>query len=426
MMRPGLPQRIRTIFIVQALLASLVLVGGYALSLLARQDHGAAIQAQLQQEAAHYWKLHEASPAQPPPDTYSIRGYLLQPGQPDLPLPGELRALSNGFHELESTGQRVLVDERAAGRLYLVAAPAPRGDATFWRGVVPLLLTLLGIYAISWLAWRASQRSVTPLSWLLQRVSQWDPRYPDADELAPERLPAEIQGEARQLAAALHLLAKRIGQYVTRERNFTRDASHELRTPLTVIRMASDMALGTPDLDPRLQRSLGRIQRAGRDMEAVVEAFLILAREVDVEPQAEWFEVADIVRYEVASAREVLDDRPVSLEVEVIDDIPLLAPPRVTHVVISNLLRNACTYTDRGRIRVEVGNGKVVVSDTGIGMSPEALAKVFEPFFRAEPGRQQGSGLGLPIVRRLCERFGWRIELESTAGQGTTATVHFR
>lgn len=264
------------------------------------------------------------------------------------------------------------------------------------------------------------------MNWLLQRVSQWDPRYPDAEELAPDRLPGELQGEARQLAAALHLLAKRIGQYVTRERNFTRDASHELRTPLTVIRMASDMALGTPDLDPRLQRSLGRIQRAGRDMEAVVEAFLILAREVDVEPQAEWFEVADIVRYEVASAHEVLDDRPVSLEVEVIDDIPLLAPPRVTHVVISNLLRNACAYTDSGRIRVEVGNGKVVVSDTGIGMSPEALAKVFEPFFRAEPGRHHGSGLGLPIVRRLCERFGWRIDLESTAGQGTTATVHFR
>jgi len=426
MMRTSLPQRIRAIFIVQAVLASLVLVGGYAFSLLARQDSGAAIHSQLQQEAAHYWKLHDTSPAQPPPDTYGIRGYLLQPGQPDLPLPDELRALPNGFHELEGTRQRVLVDERAAGRLYLVSPPASRGDATSWRDIVPLLLTLLGICAISWLAWRALRRSVTPLNWLLQRVSQWDPRYPDADELAPDRLPGELQGEARQLAAALHLLAKRIGQYVTRERNFTRDASHELRTPLTVIRMASDMALGTPDLDPRLQRSLGRIQRAGRDMEAVVEAFLILAREVDVEPQAEWFEVADIVRYEVASAREVLDDRPVSLEVEVIDDIPLLAPPRVTHVVISNLLRNACAYTDSGRIRVEVGNGKVVVSDTGIGMSPEALAKVFEPFFRAEPGRHHGSGLGLPIVRRLCERFGWRIDLESTAGQGTTATVNFR
>ena len=66
------------------------------------------------------------------------------------------------------------------------------------------------------------------------------------------------------------------------------------------------------------------------------------------------------------------------------------------------------------------------VSDQGPGVAQADRDRVFEPFFRAEPGRHQGSGLGLPIVRRLCERFGWRIDLESTAGQGTTAPVHFR
>ena len=64
--------------------------------------------------------------------------------------------------------------------------------------------------------------------------------------------------------------------FVARERNFTRDASHELRTPLTVIRVASDLMQSDPDLPERAHRSLARIQRAGRDMEAVIDAFLLL------------------------------------------------------------------------------------------------------------------------------------------------------
>lgn len=93
------------------------------------------------------------------------------------------------------------------------------------------------------------------------------------------------------------------------------------------------------------------------------------------------------------------------------------------HVVVANLLRNACQFTDAGQVEVRVGGGRVVIKDTGIGMSAEALSRIYEPFFRADRNQGQGVGLGLPIVRRLCERCGWRIELESSEGQGTTATL---
>jgi signal transduction histidine kinase len=267
---------------------------------------------------------------------------------------------------------------------------------------------------------------VAPVSWLARRVSLWDPRHPDAAELAPERLPPEVQGETRQLALALHRMAGKVTDHVARERNFTRDASHELRTPLTVIRMASDMALADSGLTPRLQRSLQRIQRAGRDMEAVIDAFLLLAREVDVEPQSELFDVGEVVRYEAANVEELLQGKPVQLRVLVEGNPMLMAPPRVMHVVVANLLRNACLYTDAGEVEVRVTPEQMVVRDTGIGMSHETLARIFEPFYRVDDGRQQGVGLGLPIVRRLCDRCGWRIALDSVEGQGTTATVHYR
>ena len=74
---------------------------------------------------------------------------------------------------------------------------------------------------------------------------------------------------------------------------------------------------------------------------------------------------------------------------------------------------------------ITIGPDSVEVSDTGIGMAPEALARAFEPFYRAAPERPMGTGLGLSIVLRLCERFGWQIALDSALDTGTVATVRF-
>jgi signal transduction histidine kinase len=420
----GLPRKIRIVFILQAVLASLgILLGAWLVSLVIKHS---LVSSALKEEAAYYWQLYDASPMQPPPNTQNIRGYLLETGRSPLSLPANLRALPPGFHELKADDQLVLVDVRPEGRLYLVFLRSRAEMLAFWFGIVPVLLTLLAVYGASWVTYRASKRLVSPVNWLARRVSRWDPGHPEAADLAPDKLPADMQGETRQLAAALHSLATRVTAHVARERNFTRDASHELRTPLTVIRVASDIALGDQELTPRLRRGLNRIQRAGRDMEAVIDAFLILAREADVEPQVELFDVNEIVRYEVDNARELMVGRPVEIFLHSAGPVQLHAPPRVLQVVVSNLLRNACSYTDEGRIDVDVLDDRVVVRDTGIGMSAEALGRAFEPFYRAEPTRPQGTGLGLSIVRRLCDRFGWKVTLDSEPGRGTQAAVLYR
>jgi signal transduction histidine kinase len=287
------------------------------------------------------------------------------------------------------------------------------------------MLALFAIYGATWLTYKVSKRLVSPVAWLARQVSRWDPLHPDIAALAPERLPSDMEGEARQLARALHSLGGRVELQLERERNFTRDASHELRTPLTVIRVASDMALDEPGVPPRVARSLQRIQRSGRDMEAVIDAFLILARESEIEPQSEWFDVCEVVQEEAASARALLGDKPVALEVHCNGQPRLYAPPRVLHVVVGNLLRNACSYTDRGTVEITVEQDSMVVRDTGIGMAPDALARAFEPFYRAAPERPMGTGLGLSIVLRLCERFGWTIALDTTLDTGTVARARF-
>mgnify|MGYP006961547604 CR=1 FL=1 len=77
-----------------------------------------------------------------------------------------------------------------------------------------VLLILLAVYAVSWITYRSSRRLVSPVNWLARRISHWDPRNPDASELAPDRLPADVQGETRQLAASLHSLATRVSEHV--------------------------------------------------------------------------------------------------------------------------------------------------------------------------------------------------------------------
>ncbi|MDR1075033.1 MAG: HAMP domain-containing histidine kinase [Xanthomonadaceae bacterium] len=419
----GLPRKIRVVFILQLVLVSIAILASYYVVLFGLST--SLVKSILQKEMDYYWQEYTANPALPVPNVYNLRGFLLHDGEMLEKLPAELRGLDEGYHLLDDDRRMVLMRRHGTDRIYLVFMHRQAMQIGYWYGFLPVMLAILAIYLATWAAYRSSKRLVSPVTWLARQVSRWDPRNPDVSSLAPEKLPADVKGEAKQLAEALHILAARMTALLVREQNFTRDASHELRTPLTVIRVATDMALADPGLNPRMERSLQRIQRAGRDMEAVIDAFLILARESEVKPQREWFNVGDIVEYEAESARQLLAHKPVALQVELEANPRLHAPPRVLQVIVGNLLRNACNYTDTGIVKVTVEADRVVVRDTGIGMSADTVSRVFDPFYRAEPDRAQGVGLGLSIVRRLSDRFGWIVELDSVPGEGTTAVLRF-
>jgi signal transduction histidine kinase len=259
--------------------------------------------------------------------------------------------------------------------------------------------------------------------WLARQVEEFDPQRPDASVLDPRRLPDDVEGETLTLAKSIHDFAARIGHFVQREHDFTRDASHELRTPLTVMRVASDMMAADPTLSPGALRSLRRMQAAGRDMEALIEAFLILAREGDTGLPDEDFEAGEVAREELEKAMPLVAGRPVELALHEEAPLVLHAPARVFSVLLGNLLRNACHYTESGSVTVTVRADAVSVADTGVGMSGEELAQAFDPVFRGGDQRKDGQGIGLSIVRRLSERYGWPVTLESTPGRGTTATI---
>ena len=420
-MTQGLPRKLRFAFLMQVAMASIVILAGTWVAMTVAKEQIARYA--LQEEADYFWSRRALDPAREPPDESRLRGYALAAGDSAAGLPPALRQLEPGVHLLPDL--LVLVEQRGEERLYLTFPREAMDQRSLQMVFAPLLLALLALSASAWFTYRNARRMVAPLNWLAEEVRRWDPMEPVTGALAADRLPADAGMEARQLAGALQRMAERMRAFVRRERDFTRDASHELRTPLTVIRVASDLLQSDPDLPERAQRSLARIQRAGRDMEAVIESFLILAREGGVEPQREDFAVRDVVEEEVAKVRPLLATRPVELEV-VESAAPVLhASPRVFAVMLRNLLANACTFTEHGRIEVRSESDRVVVNDTGIGMSADTLQRAFDPFYRADPDKVSGKGMGLSIVRRLGERFGWPVALDSLPGHGTTAIIHF-
>ncbi len=288
-----------------------------------------------------------------------------------------------------------------------------------------IAVALVAIVSATWMAYRATKRLLAPMDWLLREVSRWDPQRPDTHALAPERIPDSVQGEPRRLAHALHGLGERMNAYIAREHDFTRDASHELRTPLTVIRVAADLIAHDESLSERSRRSLGRIQGANAEMESLMDALLLLARDENVALETEDFAVRDIIEHELERVRSLIDSKGLELDVQFEAEPELHAPPRVLGVMLGNLLSNAARFTDFGTISVRLLADRVVIADTGIGMDAAALARAFEPFYRANIEPPAGPGLGLSIAQRLGQRCGWLLQLESTPGQGTRATILF-
>ncbi len=418
----ALPSRLRRRFVVQAVVASLVLV--IAVSVGAAVMLQALIDARLKAHTEGVWASLELNPDYVPAQTGDVRIHYVPAGAAIDAVPPELRR-PPGSHAVDRFDRHVRVETRPQGSVYV--------DMTFsyakrvvWAATALFATAgVLGLLLLSWLTYRATRRLVMPVTWLAGKVQGWNVENPDAELLDPQRGPGDVGSEVRQLSSALRDLSLRVRSLVQRERDFTRDASHELRTPLTVIRVASDMLLADPETPGRSRRSLQRIQAAGRDMEAVIDAFLILARDADVQPQGEEFRVREVIGEEVERAQPLLAGKPVELRITGDADPVISAPPRVLGVMVGNLLSNACVFTEEGVIEVEIGEDRVTVRDTGIGMSPGTLQRVFDPFYRADQFRSGGKGMGLSIVRRLGERFGWPVALESATGQGTVAEIRF-
>ena len=158
-------------------------------------------------------------------------------------------------------------------------------------------------------------------------------------------------------------------------------------------------------------------------MREFIDALLLLSREDAKESfAAASCDVGLIARQVTEDLQGLVEDRDVRLETGTIDSVELPVPPALPTIVISNLVRNAVENTDSGRVRVSLTGGVLSISDTGRGIDPDVKAVLFE---RDYSTKERG-GLGLHLTKRICDQLGWRIDVASAPGRGTTVGIDFR
>lgn len=285
--------------------------------------------------------------------------------------------------------------------------------------VAPLPAVLAVVVAVIVLGFMATQREWRPISALALALADWDESKGDSGLPSPDKLARGTDADIAQLHKGLHGLISRIAGYNQRERNFTRDASHELRSPLTVIKMSVDMLAEEEGLSDFGARSVRRIKRAAREMEVLVEALLILARETDTATDNERFIANDVLRREMESARELLTGRPIELLLEEPARFALEGSAQAFSVLCWQLIRNACQQTEQGSVVVSVLPGMVSVSNH---------ADPHIPGDSSRPMRVHGAdrhGFELAIAQRISDRFGWPLELQTRVGEENIARIRF-
>ncbi|GAP65086.1 signal transduction histidine kinase [Mizugakiibacter sediminis] len=285
-------------------------------------------------------------------------------------------------------------------------------------GFAVLIFAGLSMLIGRWL----SSRVMSPVSDLarrlrsLRRTGQFEPLAPNfADD------------EVGELAAALDDYAQRLTELVQRDREFNADVSHELRTPLAVIATTTELLLNAPDLSDKMRDRLKRMERASRQSTELIEALLLLSRAERSGPiDGETTDIARVCADVIDANRPHLGGRPVEVSLRVESPLAVNAPSSVVAVALNNLIGNAIKYTPQGEVVVRVQDGRVLVEDTGPGIKAEDAEKLFQRGVRGEGAVGKGAGLGLAIVRRLCELYGWGVGLRPREGGGAVATLDFQ
>jgi two-component system, OmpR family, sensor kinase len=383
------------------------------------------------------------------PDGTVITGkaFFLGPAPASIPLPLLPKTLPNvgndkGAPQITVRGtngveQFRIIDwpeDQLQGNFIVVAIPLTEVQSTL-SGLVLLeaLISLGAVAATAILALLIIRIGLRPL----QRMGTVAADIA-AGDLTKRVEPATSTTEIGRLGLALNSMLSQIEVAFAertasnaRLRRVIADASHELRTPLTSIRGYAEMLRrGAAESPTDSEAARRRIEDEAIRMTGLVDDLLVLARLDQGRPLArEAVDLRDIANDAVADARVVAPRREISLSA----NGPVIVTGDDTRLrqVLGNLMRNALVHTPQQTpievaVATEDGLGRMSVADHGPGLDEDDVARIFEPFYRADPSRSRdsgGAGLGLSIVSAVVSAHGGRVKVTKTDGGGATFEV---
>lgn len=337
-------------------------------------------------------------------------------------IPGHLRSLPRGIHDVTHDGRdyRVLVENIGDTRYTIKFDDTSihKRERDFIRLVWLCSLAALLIAFI--FGWRVAHYVISPIRRLAYQVMAFKNQPGESLDLSEFS-----DDEIGVLTRKLQHYHEQLQQLLIREKEFASNVSHELRTPVTSISMAAEVLATKADLSAIEYERIQRIQRAAGEMSELIETFLVLAQINDEPTYGASCEMGPVVRKVIEQQRVWLGNKPIKVVLEENGQLVVAAPSGILSVLVANLVRNAFRYTERGTVTVLLAPGHLTVTDTGVGVDTVVQAQIFKGYTVKSSGNTNRAGLGLSIVQRICERYGWAVSFESTKGQGSRFTVVF-
>lgn len=352
-------------------------------------------------EDAEVWLIDQAS--EEDATLWNLKDGLALATRKGLPIRVLLRTRPDGtrFAAAQRTSVR---DEIASDMAFRTVLPI--------AALIPCLLLVTAIVIA---------RSLLPM---VRLASDLDGRR--ADDMTP--LPAaQMPSELHPFIASINGLLQRVRLLMDQQRRFVADAAHELRTPITALSLQAenldsvDLPSGARDRVAAFRQGIGRTKH-------LLEQLLALARQEAGSPEGATIPVValdDVAKEVVADVLPGAASRGIDLGFARVEPAMVRGEAVMLAALARNLLDNALRFTPRGgRIDAWVyrdGNTAILeIEDSGPGVAPEEIGRIFEPFFRGQRPEGDGVGLGLSIVKRIVDRLGGSIEAANIAECGRT------
>ena len=339
----------------------------------------------------------------------------------------QLWSLKDGLRVAKLRGQlvRTLLRSRPDGSRFAVTQPTDVRDdiagSMAIRTLLPIAALIPCLLLVTVLVIAGSLRPMVHLA------GDLDLRR--ADDITPLPL-VGMPSELHPFIVSINGLLARMKQMMDQQRRFVADAAHELRTPITALGLQAEN-LDTVDLPEPARERLAVLKQGMRRTNHLLEQLLALARQEIGPSEAVTVELDRVAKDSVADALSDAARKEIDVGFELIEPIEIKGEPVMFATMIRNLLDNAVRFTPRGgRVDIgvyrEAGEAVVQIEDTGPGIPPGEMDRIFEPFFRGSQPIENGTGLGLSIVKRIIDRLGGSIVLENISGPsgtGLRATV---
>lgn len=300
----------------------------------------------------------------------------------------------------------------------------------YLRNIFVISIFIVSLFAL-FIALMFSKQIFNPVKQITDRVKEIS-----SQSLHLRLSPAKGNDEISELEKTFNNMLDRLETSFETQNNFISNASHELSTPLTTIIGEADVTLVKERTTQEYIDSLTVIQKEAERLEKITKSLLFLAQ-TGLTGKVQKFEMirADQLLWDVKSTIDKINPKnKVQLNLSLMPESPeqlrIKCNEQLLHLAISNLINNACKYSNNQVVTVSIGitdnKVNIVIKDMGIGIPNDDLKYIYDPFFRASNAREyEGYGIGLPLTRNIVRLHKGELHISSKINEGTTVEISF-